>query len=428
MPFEYISQPPLKIAVIGGGISGLGAAHLLAQSHRVTLFEADNRLGGHARTVIAGKNGNQPVDTGFIVFNEANYPRLIRLFDTLDIPVKDSNMSFGVSAEGGKVEYALNRWPQLFSQKRNTMRPKFYGMLRDILRFNERASTIAKDTSISLGELIEKLRLGDWFQRYYLLPFSGAIWSTPITQMKEFPAAALTRFFQNHHLMQLSGQHQWKTVDGGSVQYVDRLVSDMHRRGVVTRVKTPVHSVSRHQESVWIKSPYAEAEQFDRVVFACHSDQALRLLSDPSTDEKRLLGAIKYCENKSVLHADTSVMPKRKGAWASWTYVSDDPVPTGPLGVTYWMNSLQNIPSQDVILNSLNPQRAIREDLIYDETSFAHPVFDRAAIEAQPKFKDIQGLNNTWYCGAYLKNGFHEDGYSSAVDVVEDMGAIAAWA
>ena len=427
MPFEYISQPPLKIAVIGGGVSGLGAAHLLAQSHRVTLFEADHRLGGHARTVVAGKRGDQPVDTGFIVFNDVNYPRLLKLFETLDLKIKDSNMSFGVSAENGKIEYALKNWHELFAQTRNMFRPKYYGMLRDILRFNDKALNLATDTSVSLGELIEQLQLGDWFRRYYLLPFSGAIWSTPIEQMLDFPAAALTRFFKNHHLLQLSGQHQWKTIDGGSIEYVNQLVAQMHQRGVVTRTSTPVQSVSRHDDSVWIKSPHAEAEQFDRVVFACHSDQALRLLVDPTEQEKALLGAIKYCDNRSVLHADASVMPKRKACWASWTYVSDDPEPNGPLGVTYWMNSLQSIPDEDLILNSLNPQRPIREELIYDETTFAHPVFDRAAIEAQPKFKDIQGLKNTWYCGAYLKNGFHEDGYSSAVDVVENMGAIAAW-
>ena len=428
MPFEFSSQPPLKIAVIGGGVSGLGAAHMLSSSHRVTLFESSPRLGGHARTIIAGKDGDQPVDTGFIVFNDHNYPRLTKLFDTLDLEIINSDMSFGVSAEGGHVEYALKTWPDLIAQKRNLLRPKFYGMIRDILTFNKHALELAQDSSVSLGELIDQLNLGDWFRRYYLLPFSGAIWSTPITQMLEFPAASLTRFFDNHNLMQLSGQHQWKTIKGGSIEYVSQVVAEMETRGVVLRTNAPVSSVTRSDLGVSIKSPHAEAELFDRVVFACHSDQALSLLNDPTPDETRLLGAIKYCDNRSVIHRDASLMPKRKSCWASWTYVSDEAEPTGPLGITYWMNSLQQIPEEDLILNSLNPRRPIKEELIFDETNFAHPVFDRAAIEAQKEFPNIQGQNNTWYAGAWLKNGFHEDGYSSACDVVDSMGMIASWA
>ena len=429
MPFEYISQPPLKIAVIGSGVSGLGAAHLLAQSHRVTLFEASDRLGGHARTVVAGKRGDQPVDTGFIVLNDHTYPRLTRLFDTLDVPLKSTRMGFGVSADAGFIEYSFENWYDIVAQKRNLLRPKFYKMMLDALKFNrEGLQAATEDPSKSLGQLIDDLDLGDWFKRYYLLPFSGAIWSTPTEQMLEFPAASLLRFFKNHGLLQRNTPIQWKTVDGGSVQYVNALEKEMRQRGVTIRLGTPVQLVRRYDDAVWIKSPYALAEQFDRVVFACHSDQALNILEQPTEEETRLIGAIKYSQNRSVLHADASVMPKRKACWAAWTYVSDKPQPDQPIGVTYWMNALQGIPNDDLLLNSLNPERPIREELIYDEASFAHPVFDRAAIEAQPKIKHIQGKNNTWYCGAWLKHGFHEDGYSSAVDVVEDMGAIAAWA
>ncbi|MEO0343925.1 MAG: FAD-dependent oxidoreductase [Pseudomonadota bacterium] len=427
MPFEYISQPPLKIAVIGSGVSGLGAAHLLSSSHRVTLFEAENRLGGHARTVVAGKRGDQPVDTGFIVFNDANYPRLTRLFDKLDLDIINTDMSFGVSAEGGKLEYAFKKWYELFSQRRNIVRPKFYAMLLDVVKFNKHALNFADDPSKTLGDLLHELHLGDWFRRYYLLPFSGAIWSTPITQMLEFPAASLTRFFENHNLMQLTGAHQWKTIKGGSIQYVSQLEREMGQRGVAIRTCCPVQSVRRGDNGVWIKSPHAEWEHYDRVIFACHSDQAIKILEKPTAEEKATIGAISYCENRAVLHADKQLMPNHRSVWSSWNYVSDEPEPSGPLGVTYWMNMLQSIPEDDLIFNSLNPGRNIREELIYDEKTFFHPVFDKRAIEAQKLVPSIQGLNNTWYCGAYLRNGFHEDGYSSAVDVVENMGAIAAW-
>lgn len=428
MPIEFAPSAPLKIAVVGAGVSGMGAAYLLSKAHNVTLFEDEPRLGGHARTVIAGKNGDQPVDTGFIVFNYANYPRLTEMFQDLDVPIAKSDMSFGVSAGGGKVEYALTSMASLFAQKRNIVNPNFLRMLVDILRWNAKAVETATDPTMTLGELMQKLRLGKWFQRYYLLPFSGAIWSTPLEQMMSFPAQALTRFFQNHHLLNIYGQHQWYTVDGGSIEYVRRMEAAMVEQGCDIRLAAPVIGVRRDAAGVEVRAKGGDWERFNRVVFGCHSDDALAMLEDPSQEEKNLLGAIKYQPNRAVLHCDPSVMPSRKSCWGSWTYTAQDNRPEESVGITYWMNSLQPIPHEDLILGSLNPKTPIREELTFEETSFRHPVFDRAALEAQPKIKAMQGANNTWYCGAYLRNGFHEDGYSSAYDVALDMGMAPQWA
>lgn len=428
MPFEFAPVAPVKIAVIGAGVSGMGAAHLLSKTHNVTLLETETRLGGHARTVTAGKNGDQPVDTGFIVFNYANYPRLTGLFNELDVPVIKSDMSFGVSADNGRIEYALNDLAALFAQKRNIVNPLFLGMLVDIMRFNSKAVDMAADPDLTLGELMARLRLGEWFQKYYLLPFSGAIWSTPLEQMLSFPAQALTRFFKNHNLLNIYGQHQWYTVKGGSVEYVRRLELAMRQQGCEIRTGANVKAVRRNASGVEVRLEGGTWEQFDRVVFACHSDQALAMLTDPTSEESATLGAIGYQLNRAVLHADPSIMPKRKTCWASWTYTTGQQKESDPVGITYWMNTLQSIPHDDLLLSSLNPTSAIREELIYEETSFMHPVFDRGALEAQSRIKSLQGLNNTWFCGAYLRNGFHEDGYSSAVDVANHMKLIPQWA
>ena len=428
MPFEYAPVAPLKIAVVGAGISGMGAAHMLSKAHNVTLFESEKCLGGHARTVMAGRHGDQPVDTGFIVFNHANYPRLTALFKELDVPIAKSKMSFGVSADGGRIEYALNDLAALFAQKRNVVNPRFLGMLVDIMRFNAKAVELAQDPNVTLGELMQRLRMGEWFQKYYLLPFSGAIWSTPLQQMLSFPAQALTRFFENHNLLGVYGQHQWYTVEGGSIEYVKRMESAMLNQSCAICLGADVKGVRRNQKNVDVRCAGGEWEQFDRIIFACHSDQALAMLEDPSADESALLSAIKYQNNHAVLHADPAVMPKRKACWASWTYSTAKQNVTDPVGITYWMNSLQPIPHDDLLLGSLNPSVKIKEELIYDETNFMHPVFDRAALDAQTKLKALQGQKNTWFCGAYMRNGFHEDGYSSGIDVAEDMGMVPLWA
>jgi hypothetical protein len=423
MPFDPRAAAPRKIAVIGAGISGMGAAYMLGDDHRVTLFEAEPRLGGHARTKVAGKRGDQPVDTGFIVFNYANYPHMADLFADLDVPVVKSNMSFGASLKGGQLEYGLASLGALFAQKRNALNPKFLGMVRDVVKFNARALEESQDRTLSLGAFLDRLGTGDWFRDYYLLPLSGAIWSTPVEKILDFPAHALIQFFENHALLHHTGQHQWYTVQGGSVEYVRRLGAAMERQGVQMRLGAPVEAVRRLGGGVEVKAGGAGWETFDDVIFATHSDDSLRMLADASEMERRALGAVKYQPNDVVLHADPSVMPKARVCWSSWNYTEQADKTSGKIDLTYWMNRLQPIPEDDPMFVTLNSVRPIREDLIYDQTVLRHPVYDLAALEAQGVVAEMNGTQNTWFCGAWMKNGFHEDGLSSAVDVVTRLRA-----
>ena len=423
MPFETLESAPRRIAVIGGGISGMAAAHLLATDHAVVLFEAEKRLGGHARTVLAGKRGDQPVDTGFIVYNKANYPHLVALFEKLGVPVTESSMTFGASFAGGKLEYGLRSLDALFAQRRRIADPRFLGMLRDIMRFNARAEAVAQDPGMTVGGLLAALRTGAWFRDCYILPLSGAIWSTPSQGILDFPAQALIRFMKNHALLSISGQHQWYTVKGGSIEYVRRLQAALIHEGVDLRLGLDVAGVRRVATGAMVRCAGGDWEPFDEVIFATHSDDALALLADPSPDEARLLGAVKYQPNEAVLHADSSLMPKHKSVWSSWVYTE----PAGPkpdrIDLTYWMNSLQPIPHDDPLFVTLNSNRPINDRLIHDVVTFRHPVYDLPALAAQGGIRAMNGTRNTWFCGAWMKNGFHEDGFASAVDVVNAMRA-----
>lgn len=422
MPFEQPAAAPKRIAVIGGGISGMGAAYHLADSHHVTLFEAERRLGGHARTIVAGKRGDQPVDTGFIVFNYANYPNLTKLFAALDVPVTKSDMSFAASIGGGRIEYGLRSLSALFAQKRNLANPAFLRMVRDLLRFNAGAEKVATDATITLGELMDQMQMGRWFRDYYLTPISGAIWSTPKEEIMDFPAQALVRFFRNHHLMQATGQHQWWTVQGGSIEYVTRLEQALLVKGVDIRVATPIKTVKRSGLGAEILCE-GHWDVFDEVVFATHSDDSLAMLADPTPTESAALGAVRYQPNTAVLHADARAMPKRRVTWSSWNYTERPGHEGGPIDLTYWMNCLQPIPESDPLFVTLNSRGPIDEKLIYDRAEFRHPVYDLAALAAQGTVRAMNGQNNTWFCGAWMKNGFHEDGYASALDVVDAMAA-----
>lgn len=417
-----------RIAVIGAGISGMAAAHELAKDHQVVLFEAEQRLGGHARTRMAGKNGDQPVDTGFIVFNYANYPHLAALFDELDVPVTESNMSFGASINGGRFEYGLASLGALFAQPKNMANPKFLRMIRDVLNFNKNGLRLSKDDGLTVGGLIEKLGAGSYFRDYYLLPLSGAIWSTPTEKIMDFPAHAMMTFFDNHALLGITGQHQWYTVKGGSQEYVSRLGISMAERGVVMRLGTPVEAARRSADGVTIKAPGSEWEEFDEVIFATHSDDSLRMLVDPSGDETSILGAVKYQPNKIVLHSDTSIMPKRKSVWSSWVYSEDSDKQSDRIDLTYWMNKLQPWLKADPLFVTLNTTRDIDPALVWDEVTLRHPVYDLAALAAQKAAPAMNGTNNTWFCGAWMKNGFHEDGIGSAMDVVTAIRARDAMA
>src|SRR6056297_3431581 len=420
MPYEVRRSAPRRVAVIGGGISGMGAAHYLADRDRVVLFEAAPRLGGHARTVVAGRNGDQPVDTGFIVFNNVNYPNLVKLFDDLDVPIAKSDMSFAASIGGGEIEYGLRSLGALFAQKRNLARPGFLRMVRDLMKFNASACTLARDPAITLGELMDQMGMGQWFRDYYMTPISGAIWSTPKEEIMDFPAQALVRFFRNHHLLQATGQHQWYTVQGGSIEYVTRLERAMRDLGVDFRVASPIEAVRRSQTGVDIQHQ-GHWEQFDEVVFATHSDDSLAMLADPTPTESAALGAVRYQPNTAVLHADARAMPKRRVTWSSWNYTEREGHEGGPIDLTYWMNCLQPIPESDPLFVTLNSRAPIDESLIYDTATFRHPVYDLAALAAQSTIRSMNGDNSTWFCGAWMKNGFHEDGYASAIDVVEAM-------
>ena len=424
MPFETNAAAPRKIAVVGAGISGLGAAHLLAKDHRVVLFEAEPRLGGHARTIQAGPNRDTPIDTGFIVFNRVNYPNLVRLFEHLDVPVTESNMSFGASFGGGRMEYALTSLDSLFATRRNMANPLFLRMVRDILHFNKNGLAASREAGLSIAGLLKKLKLSDYFRDHYLLPFSGAIWSTPKEQILDFPAYALMRFFDNHALLGVAGQHQWYTVKGGSRTYVERIAADMRRRGVEVRTGTPVASVRRSPVGIHLRPVGGTEELFDEVIFACHSDQTLALLSDPTPPEHAMLSAIRYQPNRVVLHSDTSLMPKRRQVWSSWNYTEVTAKQSQKIDLTYWMNCLQPWNTGRDYMVTLNSTRPIRDDLIWDETTLHHPVYDGAALAAQDLAQAINGSNRTWFCGAWMKNGFHEDGLSSAHDVVHALNAL----
>ena len=422
MPFDQPATAPKRIAVIGAGISGMGGAYHLADHHHVTLFEAEPRLGGHARTIVAGKRGDQPVDTGFIVFNYANYPNLAKLFAALDVPVAKSDMSFAASIGDGRIEYGLRSLNALFAQKRNLANPGFLRMVRDLMRFNAEGEKMAADATITLGQLMDQMQMGRWFRDYYLTPISGAIWSTPKEEIMDFPAQALVRFFRNHHLMQATGQHQWWTVQGGSIEYVTRLERALVAKGVEIHLASPIQTVKRSALGVEILRE-GHWEVFDEVVFATHSDDSLAMLADPTPQESAALGAVRYQPNTAVLHADVRAMPKRRVTWSSWNYTERAGHEGGPIDLTYWMNCLQPIPESDPLFVTLNSRAPIDDALIYDTAVFRHPVYDLAALAAQGAVRAMNGHNNTWYCGAWMKNGFHEDGYASALDVVEGLAA-----
>ena len=423
MPFENIQADNRRIAIIGGGISGMGAAYELRNSENVVLFESSSQLGGHARTVLAGKSGNMPVDTGFLVYNDVNYPHLTNLFGELEVPTIPSDMSFGASIDGGWLEYGVLAPKAIIAQKRNILRPKFLGMMRDILKFNKLANKSHIDPNITIGSLIKNWELGDWFRDYYLTPFTGAIWSTPVTQILDFPALPMIKFMKNHALLGTGGQHDWRTVKGGSREYVRRLEGMLLKAGVEIRLSTSVNSVRRVDGGVEVKVASGEYEPFDEVIFATHSDTTLGMLSDPNAIEKKSLDAIKYQSNTMVLHADTSIMPKRKAAWASWVYTEDKDKKSDRIDLTYWINRLQSLPEDDPCFVTLHTQRVIKPHLIYDECVFYHPVFNLAALQGQHSLAELNGKNSTWFCGAWMRNGFHEDGLATGIEVARRIMA-----
>ncbi len=415
----------MKIAIIGTGISGLGAAYLLRRDYDITIYEKNSHLGGHSRTIeVPTGDTKTPVDTGFIVFNNWNYPNLMGLFKELDVPYQKSEMSFGVSIDDGWLEYASGG---MFAQKRNWVRPSYYGMLADIIRFNKQAlAYIEHDADISLQECLDALNMGEWFRRYYLLAMGAAIWSCPIDTIMKFPARTFLQFFKNHGLLSINNRPQWYTVTGGSREYVWRLAA---HAGDSIKINCGAQKIIRRDNHVIVEDKDGNSEIFGQVIFACHADEALKMIDTPTDGEISVLGAFDYQDNHIITHSDTSFMPQQKKCWASWVYLSEgkeDKKQT--VSLSYWMNNLQGLDPAYPIIVTLNPGRRPQEHLILDEHVFSHPIFDLKAIKAQDEIKTIQGQSGLWFCGAYQRYGFHEDGLLSAVNVAKAMGVDIPWA
>lgn len=415
----------MKIAIIGSGISGLSAAYLLNPDHDITVYEKNDYIGGHSRTITVpdGRGGDIPVDTGFIVFNKRNYYHLTRLFEHLDVKIEESDMSFGASVQNGWLEYGSKG---MFAQKRNLIRPAYWKMLIDIIQFNRKAkSYIDHYPDASLEEFLDALKLGDWFRRYYLQAMGAAIWSCSVETILKFPAASFIRFFDNHGLLTVNDHPQWYTVSGGSREYVARLSESFKDK---IRTQTPVKKVDKQDDGrLTVHTDQGEVT-YDRVVFACHADEALAMIESPDDREKEILSLFGYQDNQVVVHCDTSFMPDRRGAWASWVYLSESNEDKGEsVSLTYWMNNLQNLDTVEPVLVTLNPGRMPDQDKIYDQHAFTHPVFDRDAVQMQDRLIDLQGHNNLYYCGAYHRYGFHEDGLLSTVNMARFMGVDIPW-
>ncbi|WP_202526357.1 NAD(P)/FAD-dependent oxidoreductase [Sneathiella litorea] len=410
-----------KIAVIGSGISGLSAAWLLSQNHDVTLFEKDDRLGGHSNTV---EVDGQFIDTGFIVYNQLNYPNLVAFFEHLDISTQPTEMSFSASLDGGRLEYAGTSLAGLFAQKANLLKPAYWGMIRDILKFYRNAPSVLEHAATEHWTLRELLRSGGYgraFIHNHLLPMGAAIWSTPTEDMLDYPAAAFIRFCQNHGLLQISDRPEWRTVTGGSRQYVDR-IGDILAGAV--RLNSSVAAVHTDKSGVLVECRNGHIQQFDDALFATHADQALALIADPTPAHKKLLGSFAYEKNLAILHCDASLMPKRRKAWASWNYLGATNKDAGKedLSVTYWMNRLQNLKSDKDYFVTLNPAIEPKDGSVLRSFPYDHPLFDNAAIAAQKMLWNLQGQKNLWFCGSYFGYGFHEDGIQSGLAVAEALG------
>ncbi|MDE2598977.1 MAG: FAD-dependent oxidoreductase [Rhodocyclaceae bacterium] len=417
-----------RVAVVGSGISGMAAAWLLRNTHEVTLYEAASRLGGHTNTVDVELEGLRfPVDTGFLVFNQRTYPNLCALFGQLGIVAVPSEMSFSARIDSLDLEWAGNDLNTLFGQRRNLLRPAFIGMVRDILRFNRETTALAlrvNEEAESLGEFLERRRFGQSFRDWYLLPMAAAIWSCPTEAMLAYPLATFVRFCHNHGLLQIMNRPQWLTVKGGGREYLRRMAADLDD----IRLNAPVAAVRRAEDGVHVLAADGWA-RYDDVVFACHSDQALAILADEATPaERAVITAVKYQPNRAVVHTDSSLLPQRPSLWSAWNYAAGPATSgTAPVAVSYLINKLQPVPVETPVIVSLNPFREPAPETVIADIDYAHPVFDQAAIEAQWQLPNINGRDHLWFCGAWSRYGFHEDGLRSAIAVAQGMGVAVPW-
>ncbi|MEQ1864526.1 MAG: FAD-dependent oxidoreductase [Micropepsaceae bacterium] len=414
----------LKIAVVGSGISGLSAAWLLSQRHEVTLFEADDRLGGHSHTVdCTGDGASIAVDTGFIVYNRPTYPNLTALFDYLNVPTAASDMGFAVSLADGRIEYSGNGALRMLGSWRNLADPAHWRMLRDIVRFFRTAAGEAQglDDRTTLGQFIADRGYSQDFLDRHLLPSAGAIWSSPPRQMLDYPAKAFLTFFENHGLLKFVDRPQWRTVVGGARQYVRKLVDDSPMR---VQTGCAVTSIQRSKDGVTLHVRNAPDQNFDHAVIATHADQALAMLDNPAPEERQCLQAFHYTRNRAVLHRDKSFMPRNPWLWSSWNYLSNAGADTASCTITYWMNALQPLSTKTNYFVTLNPHREPASTLVEREFVYEHPVFTPETARMQRQLWSLQGKRNTWFCGAHFGAGFHEDGLQAGLAVAEQLGGV----
>lgn len=422
----------MKVAIVGSGIAGLGAAHALRNQADISLMEAGDYFGGHTHTVdiqLPTPKGlvSHGIDTGFLVFNERTYPQLIALFAELGVPTAQSDMSFSVQAPTGpgrqSIEWSGSSLNTVFSQRRNLVNPRFLRMLRDVMRFNRLATDIAKRNAEGelmqpLSEFLAQHGLSKEFRDWYFLPMLGCIWSCPTDQMLQFPVATMIRFCHNHGLIQVTNRPQWWTVNGGARQYVEKIIAGISDK----RLNTPVHRIVRNANGVQITTG-RRTERFDKVILACHSDQSLALLADASPQEREVLGAIRYQPNRAVLHTDTHVLPQNRRAWAAWNYQRSGEAHQDAAQVClhYLINQLQPLPFEQPVVVSLNPLEEIDPSQVHGSFDYAHPVFDLNAIRAQAKLPGLQGQQHTYFCGAWAGYGFHEDGLKSGLAAAQSL-------
>ena len=409
----------MKIAIIGSGVAGNVVARRLHRAHDITVYEAASHIGGHTHTHSVEQAGRRyEVDTGFIVFNDRTYPHFIALLDELGVASQESSMSFSVRNEASGLEYNGTTLNTLFAQRRNLLRPSFLGMIRDILRFNREAPALLAERGgelplgeLPLGELLARGRYGRAFVEHYIVPMGASIWSSDPASMLEFPARFFVRFLHNHGMLTVNDRPVWRTIRGGSARYVETLTAPFRER---IRLNTPVEWMRRLPGSVIVKARGSEALRFDAAFLSCHSDQALRLLADPSRVERDVLGAIPYQTNEAVLHTDTRLLPKRRLAWAAWNY-HVLPEGRGPIALTYNMNILQRLDAPTPFLVTLNRSEAIDPARVIKRITYHHPLFTPSAVAAQARQRELNGAHRTYYCGAWWSNGFHEDGVVSAL-------------